>query len=543
MPIRLSRRHLIAFAPAAAIPGAALSPAGPGEAGRVLAAGVHRFDRSTTIAADLRLDPGARIFVARGATLTLLGSFAAPVAHIFTGPGTIDLSRARLLEAYPEWWGAIPEDTGADSAPAIQACLAAHPAMRLGPHSYYCSRTIAVEQSSRRIVGSGQRWLGPGQGTRIVLTGTGDVMRLGTLRRPGGINDFVQGVVISDLQLTRTQPAAGDGLDAAAGLRCQFILFCDISRVDSAESVNGFVASGTVRTYFRDCSAFRSPAGGNRSKIFRGYVCDGNADIGLAGGNGSVYFVDCNARTGGRLDLADNVGMLLDGPFADTYLANFETSAIATGIRLAGNASAQGRGRQRSGYADTRIVAPVLDQCTAVGIEITDTSDHALIDISDAYVASAPGSRATMLLNQSRGLVTIRGGQLLGWFAAERGSFPIGLDAADSDGLDLSGLKLLGFREPTRMTRCRDLRLAAAVNQPDRRSPSPAVQLTDCAEALVAVSVKGREGAYAAGVQVSGGQSRSLAIETAVISAPAVGGEQRRVVLDGAAPDQVSVRR
>ena len=536
----ISRRHLLAVAPAVALSQDVLSQtiAATAAEGLLLQAGVHRIGRDTIVRGDVHLEPGARIEVARGATLTVMGDFSAPISHVFTGDGRIDLSQSRAIEAYPEWWGAIGENGAFDCAQAIEACLASHSLTRLGAHSYFVSRTIAVERTNRRIIGSGQRWTGPGTATRIVLTGSGDVLRLGTMRKPASVNDFVQGLLISDLQLTRANPAAGSGHDAPSGVRARFILFSEIVRVDSAESVNGFAVSGAVRSFFRECSAFRSPAGGNRSSVFRGFACDGNTDIGLAGGNASIFFVDCNARTGGEPRLTENVGMLLDGAYADTVVSNFETAAVAVGIRMSGKASAMGRPKQRTGFIDVRIVGPILDQCSQVGIEVTDTSDHALIDITDPYVALGPDGRAALSFNGSRGLLSVRGGQLVGWADREL----VGVDAVASDGLDISGLKLLNLRTPVRMQRCRDLSLDVAINLPEGGSGRPAVQLSDCAEGHVRARVKGAVGAFGEGLLVSGAQSASLSVDSAAISPSAVGGADRRVRLDRAPATAVSLR-
>ncbi|MEO5774417.1 MAG: hypothetical protein ABIQ32_09920 [Sphingomicrobium sp.] len=529
MSLPVSRRHLLAASPATLLAADAIAQTlgDPGPQGVVrLQPGVHQVNRDTNIRSDVIVEPGARIAIAAGARLTLLGDFSAPIGHVFTGSGTVDLSRSRIIEAYPEWWGANPENE-ADSAAALEFCLAAHPVMQLGPHSYYISRTLVVDRSNRHIRGSGQRWIGAGTGTRLVLTGDGDVMRIGTLKRPGSINDFVQGVMVSDLQLTRARPPSGSGHDGAAGMRMRHVLFADISRVDSSENVNGFALGGAVRSYLRDCSAFRSVHGG--STVFRGYACDGHVEIGAAGGNASIILIDCNARTGGNPPLSECVGMLMDGAFADTTVTNFETGSVAVGMRLSGDASRLSESKRRSGHADVRILAPVLDQCTNVGIEISDTSDYTMLDISDAYVASAPGSRAAMSFDRVRGLTTVRGGQLIGWTAPGA----VGIVATASEGLDISGVKLLQFTEPARFTRCRDLALDLAINQPEGKGRGPAVLLVDCGETKVAARIKGTAGAFAGGVRVTGSATRAVSVDAGSVRPESVGGGQNRVALTG----------
>ena len=534
----VSRRTLLAVAPASLLAADGMAQSlGDTAAGLRLAPGVHRIDRDTVIRSDVVLDPGARIVLTNNARLRFLGAFAAPIAPVFSGAGTVDLNASRTIEAYPEWWGADGE-SGADCVSAIEACLAAHPITRLGAHSYFVSRTIAIERHNRHLIGSGQRWIAPGSGTRIVLTGGGDVMRIGTLRKPASINDFVQGVMVSDLMLTRTVSSGGGGHEAPAGLRLRHCLYADVSRVHSAENTNGFALGGVVRSYVRDCSAFRSPAGGTASSVFRGYACDGSVDIGLAGGNASLYLVDCSASTGGQPRLTESVGLWLDHAFADTFAANFECAAIATGIRLSGRASGMSAALRRTGHGDVRILAPVLDQCSNIGIEISDLSDHAMIDIADAYVTPAPGAKAAILFDRARGLTTVRGGQIL--CGLER-SAPAIL-ASDSDGIEIAGVKILDSQEPVRMSRCRDFSLGVAINLPNGGARGPAVVLSDCADGTVTARVKGPAGAFPAGVSVTGSATRSLAIDISAIGADAVGGERNRVMWSGVANGAVSLR-
>ncbi len=526
----ISRRHLIAAAPASLLAADAMTQTigdrPEAATGLRLTAGLYPITRDTVIRGDVSLDPGARFTLAAGATLKFLGHFEAPIGPVFSGPGRVELAEGRTLEAYPEWWGAQPE-SGVDCIAAMEACHAAHPIMRLGPHSYYISRTLVIDRHSRHVRGSGQRWVGPHTGSRIVLTGSGDVMRIGSLRQPPTINDFLQGVMVSDLMLTRAGPASGSGHDAPAGLRIRYTLFADVSRVWSTESINGFAIGGAVRTYLRDCTAFRSVKSG--SPVFRGFACDGLADIGAAGGNASIFLVDCNASIGGEPGLTESVGLLLDGAFADTFASNFETASMAVGIRLTGRASALSADKRRSGHVDVRILAPVIDQCTDVGIEVTDTSNHTLIDISDPYVAAGPAARAAMLFNGARGQTTVRGGQLIGWTSRNA----VGLFGNESEGLDFSGLKLMQFKAPVRLTKCRDLNVALAINQPDGGNNGPAVVLADCAETLVATRVKGAPRSFTAGISVTGGETRSVDVKVAAIREDSVGGAERRVMFSG----------
>ena len=496
----------------------------------MLPPGVHRVTANVTIRGDLMLPPGATIEVAPGRTLTLLGSLTAPVAQIFTGPGKVDLNQSRVVEAHPEWWGAAPGDGARDSLPALAACLAAHPVMRLLAADYFLSATLVVERPFCRIVGAGYRGTQAGRGTRLIVTDAkADVLRVGPASRPRTVNDFVQNVDIRGLALARSVVPDASGGAQPAGLRAQFLLFAHIEEVSAAEHAVGFVARGLVRTIVANCIAFRSLPGKQDNQPWRGFLLDGSGDIGLAGGNASLFLIDCNATIGGDPRVADGVGLLLDGAFADSFVTGFETAGVATGIRVDGRGEALGT-RGRNGHVNLHLTMPVIDQCGTVGIDIRDTSAHALIDITDPYVAVSPSAEAALQFDRMRGAVTITGGQCVGNTNSAAGGRAVGLAVQDSGSLQVAGLKILEHSRPVVFERCTGLALQLLIANPGSRSLGPAIALADCAGGTVAPLISGQSGAFAAGVHI-GGKS-TLRIDATGILSAAVGGTGQRVMRD-----------
>lgn len=498
----------------------------------VLQAGIHRVTANTTLHGDLMLLPGARIEVAAGRTLTIAGHFSAPLSHVFTGSGRVDLNHSRTPAAYPEWWGAAPDDGDTDCLPALTACLAAHPTLLLGAGDYYIADTWRIERGFCRIWGSGYRGTIPGRGTRILVkSGSADVLRVGPERRPPTINDHVQALDLRWMNLTRTLPVDTGGGHLPAGLDARYLVCCHFEGVSAFEHAVGFRASGVVRSYFRDCLAFRSLPGAQTRAPFRGFLLDGMADIGLAGGNASIFLVDCNATIGGQPHVADPVGLLLDGGFSDSYVINFETSAIASGIRARGRSAELGR-RAMTGHGNLHIRMPIIDQCTGIGIEISDTSEHGMIEIAEPYVAVAHGSPAGIRLDRLRGAVSISGGQLYGRTDAEGGGMAAGLWASDSRGLSLAGLKVLEHRQPLRLDRCRGLAVQAWIGNPTQSAKGPAVSLGACGHGSIGVQVSGKNGAFSEGVAVTGPAEALRVDVTGIDSAAIAGGAARRATLD-----------
>ena len=503
-------------------------PALDGIASTTLAAGVHRVTANTVIKGDLLLQPGAMIAVAQGRTLTLLGGLVAPISEIFTGAGTVDLNHSRIACAHPEWWGAVPGDGARDSLPALHACLRAHPVMQLLAADYFIADTFVVDRPFCRISGSGFRGTGPGQGSRIVVTsGTADVIRAGPSTSPGRVNDFPQNIAIHALALARSVAVDTSGGKLPAGLRAHFLLFADFRELSAFEHGVGFVAQGLVRSTFTDCVAFRSLPGRQAGGIWRGFLLDGSRDIGLAGGNASIFLRGCNATIGGNPDVSDAVGLLLEGAFADSFVADFETAGVETGIRVDGQTAAIG-GRARYGHVNLHLHMPIIDQCARVGIDIRDTAPGSLVDIVDPYIAVSPTAEAALRFQTMRGTATVTGGQLVGGTNMDAHGSAIGLAADASHGLQVSGLKIAEHPRPVMLAGCSGVALRLSIINPGSRPGGSAVVLRDCARGTVDILLSGRDRAFASGIRLDGRVVR-LRIDTMGIDPDTVGGAANRV--------------
>lgn len=474
----------------------------------ILERGIHVVTANMTIKADIMALPGAIIDIAAGKTLTLLGDFQAPIARVFSGSGAVDMMRSRAEAVYPEYWGAVRDNSAIDSLSALEASVAAHQNVRLGAGDYYISQTWHITQSHRRIWGAGNYWKGPNQGTRIIVTnGRDDVMRVGTLRPPPSINAYVQSVDIRWLELGRSAvPEAGS--NSATGLSLHHVLFCHFEGLSSSEHSIGFAIAGAVRTHVCNCFAFRSlPASsaiGSNEARFWGFYFDGRKDIGLAGGNASVFLMDCNASIGGDPALDDAVGAYLDGAFADSFLTNFETSGLSVGIRIDGKAD-QLKGRQRkSGHANVHILTPVIDGFTGIGIEIRNVSPYGMIDIVDPYLGLGSGAFCGVLYQDCAGLTSITAGQIIGWYNYDRGGDALGIYAIDCTGLGVEGTKVLGFRRPVGIERCVNFTMNVTIHNPEQRASQAALWVEDCSFGNITARISGQTAAYPAGIALRG---------------------------------------
>jgi hypothetical protein len=71
---------------------------------------------------NLKFDNGGMFQVEQGKTLTINGSFEAPMQQIFKGPGKVLIGPGKVSEVFPQWWGARGDGRHDDTA-AIQSAI------------------------------------------------------------------------------------------------------------------------------------------------------------------------------------------------------------------------------------------------------------------------------------------------------------------------------------------------------------------------------------------------------------------------------------
>lgn len=99
----------------------------------VLIGNQYALANSNTVPAGITmevLDTGS-FTIASGKTLTINSAFRAIRNQVFFGPGNVIMGAGSVVEAYPEWWGAVPNSSptgpvvGTDCTAALNACIAA----------------------------------------------------------------------------------------------------------------------------------------------------------------------------------------------------------------------------------------------------------------------------------------------------------------------------------------------------------------------------------------------------------------------------------
>ena len=487
---------------------------------------IHVISSEQVISHDLIMTPRGGFQIARGATLRLMGDLVAPAAQIFFGPGTVDLTHSRLLFARPEWWGGFAGRPEIDCRASLSACIASHPAMQLGLGDYHLGGTWTIDQPNRRVWGVG-RTKG-GKGTRLLLTaGAGPVVLVGTEDPPNEINLYPRGIDRRWLELGRSSaappPKSGDPASVATGLAVRHVLDSVFEGLRANEHAVGFSLRGAVRTFVRDCAAFRSlaPDPGGRD-IFVGFDLDGRDPPIATGANASLYLIDCVASTGNHPRLSISTGCRLAGAFSDTFIIRLETTALGRGIDVVGDKRGGPPRPGRARNLDLHIELPVLDQCLECGISIEDLDDDAMIDVVTPYVGLGPNAISAISIRNSGGAVSVLGGQLVGTPAPGAA----GIVMEDVSGVAFNGTKLLDFSEPVKANRLAFCELILLVNRAHGSGAGAAISLNGASHCYLRPRLMGSAKAYRTAVDIDG-SSHGVVVELA--------GVDRRVLTDAGA--------
>lgn len=131
-------------------------------------AGTYTISTDVTVPSNVSLifDEGTVLSINSGKTLTISGGVVAPFTQIFSGSGTVTFNTTKVAQLYPQWWGALGDNSHND-ATAINAALAAATQPKI---VYFTSGNF--KSSSSLIVPTGVRFDGGGKGSKVLATDT-----------------------------------------------------------------------------------------------------------------------------------------------------------------------------------------------------------------------------------------------------------------------------------------------------------------------------------------------------------------------------------
>jgi len=366
------------------------------------------------------MQPGSAFIVPNGVTLTFSSSFNALIGKVFacSGNGKVVFNTAKTSIGYPEWWGAVTNDSSQNCQPSLTACDIALPVTKLQGADYWITSTFSRTTHNRTLQGVSSFYVSSGAGaTRIVINSpTAHGITMGV---PGLIiNNFAQGQQIYDVAIVRavaiTAPAAGAELTGPTGLHVEGALNYKIERVTTEEHYVGMYIGGTCQGRIDDVKNLRSIPAANAASgndKFFGIAFDGTIAINAAGGNASVF-------TSRPISVCYNVpmayGYFAQGSFVDTFLDFPESSNCAYGAYLFGVGTASAT--QVAGNVDFHINQPVFDAYSIAGLWVQNLSPYGAIDVIGGY--ACPGSSAasgSVIFTGSNGLAKVLGMQHVGY--------------------------------------------------------------------------------------------------------------------------------
>jgi hypothetical protein len=489
--------------------------------------GSYKVATDLTLSSRVFMARGAQLVIPTGVTVTFNGGLLAGLHRIFTitGTGKVAFDPTKTSVGFPEWWGAVTG--GPDCAPGINACLIACNVTELQAGDYVVSQRVEMLLPHRTLRGKGCQYDGTaGSSTRIVIvSATADVIQVGPDASPGSVNSFHRENRVEDVHLTRsTAPTVAS---ACRGLFNQYTLYAEFKNVKSSESIYPFHFAGTVQTHAKYCWAFRSIAGTGGADLCYGFFVDGTLNIGLNGGNASIYLEYCNATIGG-ISIANSAGFYLDKKFTDAFIETPETSGFAVGINVQGDGSAV----NTLTNTDLLIRNPVLDTFSFAGLYVNNANKFGAIEVTGGYYGAANGATAGIYVNASPGAVHVNGGQVLCNVAV--GCH--GVLGVNSSGLVIDRTKIIECTgagvELSNVTNC-DIR--PLVKNFDKTLTGAAVRVAGtCTRNTYAPMAFGKASAMPLGVQLIGANHNWNEINCSGIDAAAVaGGSANKLTING----------
>jgi hypothetical protein len=108
----------------------------------------------------LNLPFGAILSPAAGTTFTINGGISASMSRHFSGDGTVRLNTTRVLEVYPQWWGAAGDNIADDTIPiqrTIDAFETGRGQIRFTCDYFKITDTIKISKNRINLTGCGKQ--------------------------------------------------------------------------------------------------------------------------------------------------------------------------------------------------------------------------------------------------------------------------------------------------------------------------------------------------------------------------------------------------
>lgn len=456
---------------------------------------------TVTFNSSATMQGGSRLKIANLSAVAFNKSFDAGVYRVFecTGTGAVTFNWQFLSTGYPEWWGAAA-DGATDSYAGITACLLACQITQLQNGDYFVSDTILMDKPHRTLAGRGSQYEDTAsEVTRLLVTSDSKhTLIVGPAVQPASINLFNKQNVVRDIYVARTVAPLISSACTAVFVR--YTLYTQLVNVKTDTSIYGFQFYGTVALTATGCFSARAIAGaGGGTDKWYGYYINGNASIGAAGGNASIYLNYCSAACNiGSLSSGNGFGFYADGAFTDMFLESPETVNCNIGIYVLGDGSSG----TVATNTDCQIKNPINDAFYQFGIFIKNVNKYGSVSVSGGYYGVNAAATSALYVLDSLGSVQVSGGQFI-MFPSTTAK---GIVAEGSNGLIVDGAQILeSSTAGVVLSNCSSCDIRPLVKNYSVTLANAGVQMVNtCAANNIAPVVYGGASKVALGVQLVG---------------------------------------
>ena len=322
-----------------------------------------------------------------GGTITINGPIMAKNKQIFEAGSSVTIAKQYA-------------DGSADWFPDLQSAINTLHKVHLSNRTYTSSTNINIAKSGFSMVGP--EYSDEGNGALIVLNNNSSIIVGDVTGRV--INSFPRCITLENIEINSNEaefPVKVYGV-VYGTFRHLFV------KTTSNIAGGGFYITKNISTVYERCYVQSvDHTGSNR---FRAFHCTDEGNPILAGGNASLYLVQCSyGDTYNTASSFNSAGFDVIGAGSDVYLLSCETASAGYGLSFESeNATGDNR------FNDILVSNCVFDGCSQGGIQFYKTA-AGCVSIDNTYVACNPSGLFGLQFNECNGLTcAVNGLQLIG---------------------------------------------------------------------------------------------------------------------------------
>lgn len=345
-------------------------------------AGTYKVSTSGTVSANIAFVGGSVLSIDSGVTVTITGSITAGRYQIFSGDGSVQYSGT----GYPEWFGAVTNNSTIDNSIALNTAYTSCNGLSLDYGTYYVKSTVYFNASGKHVIGKGRGRAFDATANQTLISSSDSI----TILQIGDATNSTYDQYFSHFGVWQSSTLS----TSYYGIYIVNTAFCTLDNILS-RGANAFHAEGNTHLTFNECHAF--PRG---TAPVNGFYFDNTKSnpTTTSTGNVSTYITNCTVEGNSTYT---TYGLQWNNGCSDLFIDGFETSYCSIGINILGDSTT-------GTLHDIIINRSIIDTYTAGGITVRDAS-NAGITISNCYCA---GTEQGIRLYDVNGMINCTGNQI-----------------------------------------------------------------------------------------------------------------------------------